>query len=118
MEQMPFLTALRLRFVYAAFAACAIILCVFLVSGPPRGPFPGLPRGSQLDDEFFLGPQSGDALPKRLAGFSYHTAEYQEMYDKAWLQGGYPKQSCWGCRFGGDVAAKLKFHSVLDAGKL
>lgn len=38
------------------------------------------------------------------------------MYDKSWLAGGYPKQSCWGCRFGVDVIARLPFHSVLDAG--
>lgn len=40
----------------------------------------------------------------------------QEVYDKSWLAGGYPKQSCWGCRFGVDVIARLPFHSVLDAG--
>jgi hypothetical protein len=40
----------------------------------------------------------------------------QEVYDKSWLAGGYPKQSCWGCRFGVDVVARLPFHSVLDAG--
>jgi hypothetical protein len=38
------------------------------------------------------------------------------VYDKSWLAGGYPKQSCWGCRFGVDVIARLPFHSVLDAG--
>ena len=41
---------------------------------------------------------------------------WQEVYDKSWLAGGYPKQSCWGCRFGVDVIARLPFHSVLDAG--
>lgn len=40
----------------------------------------------------------------------------QEIYDKSWLAGGYPKQSCWGCRFGVDVITRLPFHSVLDAG--
>ena len=38
------------------------------------------------------------------------------MYDKSWTQGGYPAQSCWGCRFGADVVSRLPFHSVLDAG--
>lgn len=32
------------------------------------------------------------------------------------MQGGYPSQSCWGCRFAVDVIEKLKFHTVLDAG--
>lgn len=41
---------------------------------------------------------------------------HQEIYDKSWLAGGYPKQSCWGCRFGVDVITRLPFHSVLDAG--
>lgn len=27
----------------------------------------------------------------------------QEVYDKSWLAGGYPKQSCWGCRFAPQV---------------
>ncbi len=40
----------------------------------------------------------------------------QEVYDKSWLAGGYPKQSCWGCRFAVDVIARLPFHTVLDAG--
>jgi len=40
----------------------------------------------------------------------------QEVYDKSWTQGGYPAQSCWGCRFGADVVTRLPFHSVLDAG--
>ena len=40
----------------------------------------------------------------------------QEVYDKSWLAGGYPKQSCWGCRFGVDVITRLPFHSILDAG--
>ncbi len=44
------------------------------------------------------------------------TCGRQEVYDKSWLAGGYPKQSCWGCRFGVDVIARLPFHSVLDAG--
>ncbi len=40
----------------------------------------------------------------------------QEVYDKSWTKGGYPAQSCWGCRFGADVVTRLPFHSVLDAG--
>ena len=40
----------------------------------------------------------------------------QEVYDRSWTQGGYPAQSCWGCRFGADVVTRLPFHSVLDAG--
>jgi 2-polyprenyl-3-methyl-5-hydroxy-6-metoxy-1,4-benzoquinol methylase len=38
------------------------------------------------------------------------------VYDKSWLEGGYPKQSCWGCRFAADVIARVPFHTVLDAG--
>ena len=40
----------------------------------------------------------------------------QEVYDKSWTQGGYPAQSCWGCRFSVDIATRLPFNSVLDAG--
>jgi hypothetical protein len=46
----------------------------------------------------------------------YKSNSYQELYDKTWTQGGYPSQSCWGCRFAVDVIEKLKFHTVLDAG--
>ena len=40
----------------------------------------------------------------------------QDVYDASWTKGGYPAQSCWGCRFGADVVTRLPFHSVLDAG--
>lgn len=38
------------------------------------------------------------------------------MYDKSWLDGGYPKASCWGCRFAADVIARNPAHTILDAG--
>ena len=46
----------------------------------------------------------------------YKSNTYQEVYDKSWTQGGYPSQSCWGCRFASDIVSRIKFHSVLDAG--
>jgi len=46
----------------------------------------------------------------------YKSNSYQELYDKTWTQGGYPAQSCWGCRFASDVVAKVQFHKMLDAG--
>ena len=69
-----------------------------------------------LDDAPFLGPREGDAAPARRPGFVRETNAYQAVYDDSWTKGGYPAQSCWGCRFGADVVSKLEFHSVLDAG--
>jgi len=69
-----------------------------------------------IPDDIFLGPQTGDAIPKRRAGYVYRSTSYQAMYDKTWTEGGYPSQSCWGCRFAVDVIEKLTFNNVLDAG--
>mmetsp|Transcript_35038 Transcript_35038/g.48583 ORF Transcript_35038/g.48583 Transcript_35038/m.48583 type:complete len:326 (-) Transcript_35038:264-1241(-) len=69
-----------------------------------------------MEDELFLGKQVGEVIPKRRPGYVYRSTSYQEMYDKTWTQGGYPSQSCWGCRFAVDIIEKLKFNSVLDAG--
>lgn len=71
---------------------------------------------SHLEDELFLGPQTGEIAPKRRPGYVYKSNSYQELYDKTWTQGGYPSQSCWGCRFAVDVIEKMKFHTLLDAG--
>lgn len=69
-----------------------------------------------LEDELFLGSFEGFPVPKRRPGYVYRSTSYQELYDKTWTQGGYPSQSCWGCRFAVDIIEKLKFHTVLDAG--
>lgn len=70
----------------------------------------------RAEDAKFLGSATGDGPPPRIDGYKYKTNEYQETYDKSWLDGGYPKQSCWGCRFAPQVITKLPFHTVLDAG--
>ena len=46
----------------------------------------------------------------------YKTNTYQALYDQTWTKGGYPAQSCWGCRFATDVVNKIPFNSMLDAG--
>jgi len=56
------------------------------------------------------------APPQRRIEFVYSTNAYQSVYDDSWMQGGYPPQSCWGCRFAVDVVSKISFHTVLDAG--
>merc|ERR1711966_2568 len=68
-----------------------------------------------MDDSQTLGAKDYLA-PARLPGYKYETTPYQGVYDKTWTQGGYPSQSCWGCRFASDVVSRLTFHSVLDAG--
>jgi len=70
----------------------------------------------QALDARYLGKSKGDTPPARLDNYKYKTNDYQEVYDKSWLAGGYPKQSCWGCRFAPQVITKLPFHNVLDAG--
>lgn len=85
------------------------------VDGPKGTVVSNLPQ-SFIEDELFLGPQTGEGVAKRRAGYVYKSNSYQELYDKTWTQGGYPSQSCWGCRFAVDVIEKLKFHTVLDAG--
>mmetsp|Transcript_23949 Transcript_23949/g.28969 ORF Transcript_23949/g.28969 Transcript_23949/m.28969 type:complete len:329 (-) Transcript_23949:386-1372(-) len=84
-------------------------------SAAPAPSFSGVPS-SFIEDELFLGPQSGDVPPARRSGYVYRSNSYQDLYDKTWTQGGYPSQSCWGCRFAPDVINKIKFHTVLDAG--
>lgn len=59
---------------------------------------------------------TSDSRPARRRDYEYKTTEYQSIYDATWTQGGYPAQSCWGCRFAGDLVSKVAFHSVLDAG--
>lgn len=71
---------------------------------------------SHIEDELFIGDQTVDIPPKRRPGYVYKSNSYQDVYDKTWTQGGYPSQSCWGCRFAVDVMHKLQFHTVLDAG--
>lgn len=70
----------------------------------------------QAADAPWLGPTSSFDPPKRRDDYKYSTNSYQEVYDKSWTEGGYPAQSCWGCRFGAEVVARLPFHSMLDAG--
>lgn len=55
--------------------------------------------------------------PLRRPGFQAADNANQAKYDKMWTgNSSYQKGSCWGCRFVGDVATKLDFHTVLDAG--
>lgn len=68
------------------------------------------------NDERYLGKQDTFDPPARKPGYTYRSTTYQAVYDKTWTSGGYPAQSCWGCRFATDVIAKLKFHTILDAG--
>jgi len=67
-------------------------------------------------DELFLGDQNTFDPPQRKPGYVYRSTTYQSLYDKTWTEGGYPAQSCWGCRFAVDVTTKLQFHTMLDAG--
>lgn len=60
--------------------------------------------------------ESAFDAPRRRAGYSYHSTPYQKVYDSSWINGGYPIQSCWGCRFAVDIITRVPFHSVLDAG--
>lgn len=39
----------------------------------------------------------------------------QQVYDKSWLSGGYPKQSCWGCRFATQVRYAQHHSNALGA---
>ncbi|XRB23903.1 glycosyl transferase [Pseudoscourfieldia marina] len=85
----------------------------------PEAPKTGLdayPIVSAFEDSLFLGPQEGFEPATRRAGYVYKSNQYQDVYDKTWTQGGYPRQSCWGCRFAGDIVNKVQFHSMLDAG--
>ena len=67
-------------------------------------------------DDLYLGdPTSFEPAPRR-ADYVYRSNAYQKLYDTTWTQGGYPAQSCWGCRFAVDVTTKLTFHTMLDAG--
>jgi len=68
------------------------------------------------NDERYLGKQDTFDPPARKPGYTYRSTTYQAVYDKTWTSSGYPAQSCWGCRFATDVIAKLKFHTILDAG--
>lgn len=70
----------------------------------------------QSEDSHFIGLQDTDEPPIRKGGYVYQSNTYQELYDKTWTEGGYPRQSCWGCRFATDVIHKVQFHTVLDAG--
>ena len=55
--------------------------------------------------------------PQRRPGFQAAENANQAKYDKMWTgSSSYQKGSCWGCRFVGDIATKLDFHTVLDAG--
>eukprot|EP00898_Chlorokybus_atmophyticus_P007123 jgi/Chlat1/7411/Chrsp6S07435 len=99
-------------------------LCLSFLGGAPGGRG-GAGQATEIytpvqiaafNDELFLGAQTGEPTPPRLKGYVYKSVAYEDVYDKTWTQGGYPSQSCWGCRFGADVMSRLKFHSVLDAG--
>ena len=68
------------------------------------------------DDLRYLGNQNTFDPPARKPGYVLRSTTYQAVYDKTWTRGGYPAQSCWGCRFATDVITKLQFHTVLDAG--
>lgn len=58
-----------------------------------------------------------DTPPARKAGYEYTASDYQALYDETWTKGGYPAQSCWGCRFGPDLVGAVDFSTVLDAGE-
>ena len=66
------------------------------------------PLSVQSEDTFFIGAQDTDAVPMRREGYVYKSNQYQELYDKTWTEGGYPRQSCWGCRFATDVLHKVR----------
>jgi len=71
---------------------------------------------SNLEDGLFMGDLTTFEAPKRHGGYVYKSTSYQSVYDKTWTEGGYPRQSCWGCRFAVDVISKLQVHTILDAG--
>jgi len=61
------------------------------------------------------------AAPRRRDGYERKTTSYAGKYDEAWTKGGYPAQSCWGCRFVKDVIRRLEstgtpIRHILDAG--
>mmetsp|Transcript_112 Transcript_112/g.324 ORF Transcript_112/g.324 Transcript_112/m.324 type:complete len:333 (+) Transcript_112:72-1070(+) len=76
----------------------------------------GPPLHSALEDALFIGDQGTFEPPKRRGAYVYKSTSYQSVYDKTWTEGGYPRQSCWGCRFAVDITAKIQFHTMLDAG--
>ena len=65
------------------------------------------PLSVQSEDNFFVGPIDATSVPARREDFVYKSNQYQELYDKTWTEGGYPRQSCWGCRFATDVLHKV-----------
>lgn len=65
------------------------------------------PLSVQSEDEFFIGDLETTDIPQRRGGYVYKSNQYQELYDKTWTEGGYPRQSCWGCRFATDVIHKV-----------
>lgn len=96
-------------------------LCMTLfTSRSPGGASAGAPAvgplASALEDSIFLGSQTTFEPPTRRSGYVYKSTSYQGVYDKSWTEGGYPRQSCWGCRFAPDLIEKLQFQTVLDAG--
>jgi len=97
--------------------------CVFVTlfssggsSSLRAAPAANAPVTSALEDALFLGDQTSFEPPTRRSGYVYKSTSYQGVYDKSWTEGGYPRQSCWGCRFAPDLVAKLQFHTSLDAG--
>ncbi|PSC75409.1 methyltransferase type 11 [Micractinium conductrix] len=82
------------------------------------------PGGGQVDFEYDpmqhpTGPEAAVDTPPplRRPGFKPVTNDNQGKYDQMWTgKQTYQKNSCWGCRFAGDVVARIDFHTVLDAG--
>lgn len=105
--------------VLAGFVVGAAFMALFSGGssvGPAAIAAGGVPLQSALEDALFIGSQSTFDTPARRSGYVYRSTSYQGVYDKSWTEGGYPRQSCWGCRFAPDLIEKLQFHTVLDAG--
>lgn len=73
------------------------------------------PLSVQSEDSFFTGSMETEEPPKRRDGYVYKSTAYQELYDKTWTEGGYPRQSCWGCRFATDVIHKVSRDAVVES---
>mmetsp|Transcript_18579 Transcript_18579/g.44420 ORF Transcript_18579/g.44420 Transcript_18579/m.44420 type:complete len:323 (+) Transcript_18579:194-1162(+) len=103
--------------VLIGFVIGAVFVSIFTVNKTelPKGQVIA-PINLQSEDAHFLGSQDSSNPPARRPGYVYKSNTYQELYDKTWTEGGYPRQSCWGCRFATDVIHKVKAHTILDAG--
>lgn len=73
-------------------------------------------RGKHVGSSIALHAGRSEFPVRRRANYERHTNVYTSAYDDAWTKGGYPAQSCWGCRFVLEVVTRLGSELILDAG--